>query len=106
MSDGRKVPERNAPPESSEGSPSSPQRTVSSPGMPRVPSTPGMPRAVTNPGMRAISAARTAPAAEKKPEGQVSKRLASEASNQFLNVLSILKELVQDFRGSDRFVKY
>jgi hypothetical protein len=96
MSDGRKVPERNAPPEdSSEPSSAAPQRTVSSPGMPRVP---------TNPGMRVMSAARTAPV-EKKPEGQVSKRIASEASNQFLNGLSMLKERVQDFRTSDRFFK-
>jgi hypothetical protein len=55
--------------------------------------------------MRAMSAARTAPPG-KKADGQVSQRLASEASNQFLNILSMLKELVQDFRGSDRFVKY
>ncbi|WP_224248900.1 hypothetical protein [Hyalangium gracile] len=63
-----------------------------------------MPRAVTNPGMRAMSAARTTPVT-KKPEGPVGKRVASEASNQLLNALSVLKELVQDFRGSDRFVK-
>jgi hypothetical protein len=54
--------------------------------------------------MRAISAARTAPV-EKKPDGKVSKRVASEASNQLLNALAIVKELVQDFRGSDGFVK-
>lgn len=64
-----------------------------------------MPRTVTNPGgMKALSAARAAPV-EKKPDGQVSKRLASEASNQFLNALAIVKELAQDFRGSDRYVK-
>ncbi len=95
MSEGRKVPEHNAPPAGGSESPGAPQRTVSSPGMPRT---------VTNPGMRAISAARTAPV-EKKPDGKVSKRLASEASNQLLNALAIVKELVQDFRGSDRFVK-
>jgi len=72
--------------------------------MPRVPTNPGIPRTVTNPGMRAVSAARPAPAG-KKPEGQVRERLASEASNQLLNALSVVKELVQDFRGSDKFVK-
>ena len=83
MSEGRKVPEQNAPPPAS---------------------NPGPPRTVTNPGMRAISAARAAPAS-KKPEGPVGKRLASEASNQLLNAISVIKELVQDFRGSDGFAK-
>lgn len=95
MSDGRKVPDQNAPPAGSSDSGAAPQRTVSSPGMPRVP---------TNPNMRAISAARTGPVA-KKPEGQVSKRIASEASNQFLNGLSMLKEMFADFQSSDRFFK-
>ncbi len=35
----------------------------------------------------------------------MSQRLASEASNVFLNTLSVLKEKVQDFRESDRFFK-
>jgi hypothetical protein len=66
-----------------------------------------MPRAVTNPGgMKAISAARTAPAEKKAPEGPVGQRLASGASNVFLNGLSVLKEMVQDFREQDRFFKY
>jgi hypothetical protein len=65
-----------------------------------------MPRAVTNPGMKAISAARAAPAEKKGPQGAVRERLASEASNVFLNALSILKEMVQDFREQDRFFKY
>ncbi|MFL5346612.1 MAG: hypothetical protein ACJ8AT_17670 [Hyalangium sp.] len=96
MSEGRKVPEQSAPPTEGPESSGAPPRTVSSPGIPRT---------VTNPGgMRAISAARAAPV-EKKPDGKVSKRLASEASNQFLNALSIVKELAQDFRGSDWFVK-
>jgi hypothetical protein len=65
-----------------------------------------MPRAVTNPGMKALSAARAAPTEKKGPQGQVRERLASEASNVFLNALSILKEMVQDFREQDRFFKY
>ncbi|HEX8703553.1 MAG TPA: hypothetical protein VF815_32255, partial [Myxococcaceae bacterium] len=103
MSDGRKVPERSAPQEGDEGTPSTPQRRVSSPGMPRTPTNPGVPRAVTNPGMKAISAARTGPAEKKTPDGQVSQRLASEASNVFLNTLSVLKEKVQEFRESDQY---
>ncbi len=106
MSDGRKVPERSAPQENPEGTPSSPQRTVSSPGMPRVPTNPGgIPRAVTNPGMKALSAARTTPVEKKAPEGPASQRLASEASNVFLNTLSILKEKVQELREQDQFFK-
>lgn len=95
MSDGRKVPDQNAPPAGSSDSAAAPQRTISSPGMPRVP---------TNPNMRAMSAARTGPTG-KKAEGQVGQRIASEASNQFLNGLSMLKEMFQDFRSSDRFFK-
>jgi hypothetical protein len=95
MSDGRKVPEHNAPPEEGSESSGAAPRTGSNP-----------PRTVTNPGgMRVMSAARAAPSAS-KPDGKVSKRLASEASNQFLNALSVVKELVQDFSGSDRYVKY
>jgi hypothetical protein len=105
MSDGRKVPEQSAPPEGTEGTPSTPQRTVSSPGMPRV-SSPGM--RVSNPSMKALSAARTAPPPPeaKLPPGQVRERLTSGASNVFLNALSIMKEMVQDFREQDRFFKY
>jgi hypothetical protein len=55
--------------------------------------------------MRVMSAARAAPA-EKKAEGPVGKRLASEASNQALNVFSILKEKLEEFRASDRYFKY
>lgn len=106
MSDGRKVPEHNAPPADPQDSPSSPQRTASSPGMPRVPSRSDMPRTTPHPGsMRVLNAARAEPIA-KKAEGPVGKRLASEASNVFLNTLSVLKEMVQDFREQDRFFKY
>jgi hypothetical protein len=104
MSDGRKVPDHNAPPAGSSDPSAAPQRTISSPGMPRVPTNPGMPRIPTNPNMRAMSAARTGPV-EKKSEGQVGKRIASEASNQLLNGLALLKEMFQDFRSSDQFFK-
>lgn len=96
MSDGRKVPERSAPPADGAEPSSAPQRTVSSPGLPRV---------TTNPGMRVMTAARAATPAEKKAEGPVGKRLASEASNQALNLFSILKEKWEEFRASDRFFK-
>lgn len=90
MSDARKVPERSAPPPAKPGAaPSSPNvRTVSNPGT-----------------MRVMSAARAAPIQE-EPKGPLSKRLVSEASNAALNGVSILKELVQDFRERDRFFKF
>jgi hypothetical protein len=100
MSDGRKVPEQSAPPAEGEELSPAPQR-VSSPGMPRV-SSPGM--RVSSAGMKVMTAARTAPL-EKKAEGPVGKRLASEASNQALNIFSILKERLEEFRTSDRFFK-
>lgn len=90
MSDGRKSP-----------------RTTSNPGtQPRTPTSPGMPRAPTSPGMRVMSAARTAPLQKSEQSGPLSKRLAGEASNQALNALSIVKEMVGDFRQRDRFFKY
>jgi hypothetical protein len=101
MSDGRKVPEHNAPPEEGAESSPAPPRTPTNPGMPRV-SSPGM--RVSSAGMKVMTAARTAPV-EKKAEGPVGKRLASEASNQALNVVSILKEKLEEFRSSDRFTK-
>ncbi len=92
MSDGRKPP----------------PRTASNPGtQPRTPTNPGMPRTPTNPGaLRVMSAARTEPLQKQKADGPLGKRLAGEASNQFLNALSIFKELVAGFRQQDRFFKY
>jgi hypothetical protein len=101
MSDGPKLPEHSDPPGEAEA-PSEPPRRMSNPGMPRT-SSPGM--RLSNPGMKAMSAARATPLDKRAPEGPVGKRLASGASNQFLNALSIIKEMLQDFRGSDRFVK-
>lgn len=69
--------------------------------MPRV-SNPGM--RVSSAGMKVVTAARTAPL-DKKAEGPVGKRLASEASNQALNVFSILKEKLEEVRGSDGYFK-
>ncbi|HZI11476.1 MAG TPA: hypothetical protein VE153_13925, partial [Myxococcus sp.] len=71
-------------------------------------SNPGtQPRTPTDPGnLRVMSAARTAPLQKGKAEGPLGKRLAGEASNQLLNGLSILKEMLGDFRQQDRFFKY
>jgi hypothetical protein len=59
---------------------------------------------VSSAGMKVVTAARAAPL-DKKAEGPVGKRLASEASNQALNVFSILKEKLEDVRGSDSYFK-
>ncbi|WP_237080387.1 hypothetical protein [Myxococcus xanthus] len=65
-----------------------------------------MPRAPSQSNLRVMSAARTEPLLKEKPDGPLGKRLAGDASNHLLNGLSILKELVADFRRSDRFFKY
>ncbi len=89
MSDARKAPERSVPP-----APAKPGAAPSSTST----------RTVTGQ-MKVMSAARAAPVQE-EAKGPVGKRLASEASNAALNVFSILKELVQDFRERDRFFKF
>jgi len=73
-----------------------PKRPVPSPGM-RTPSNPGT--------MKAVSAARAQPLAP-KTEALTSDRLKSGAANTALNVLSIFRELWEDFRSSNRFFKY
>ncbi|WP_237079491.1 hypothetical protein [Myxococcus xanthus] len=65
-----------------------------------------MPRAPSQSNLRVMSAARAEPLLKEKPDGPLGKRLAGDASNHLLNGLSILKELVADFRRSDRFFKY
>ncbi|MBU8897374.1 hypothetical protein KRR26_17290 [Corallococcus sp. M34] len=70
------------------------------------PTSGSQPRTPTNPqGMRVMSAARTAPQ-NQKGDAALGKRVASEASNVFLNGLAILKEMVADFSQRDRFFKY
>jgi hypothetical protein len=56
--------------------------------------------------MRVMTAQRAAPLQKEKVEGPLGKRLAGEASNHLLNGLSILKEMLADFRQQDRFFKY
>ena len=64
--------------------------------MPRSPSS------QTNP--RVMSASRSEPLP--KEQEDIRKRLKSGGANAALNALSILKEMVQDFREQDRFFKY
>lgn len=106
MSDARKPPPSGTQPPRTASNPGTLPRTPTNPGMPRTPTNPGMPRTPTSPGMpRVMSAARAAPL-DAKAEGPLGKRVASEASNVFLNALSILKEMAADFRQRDRFFKY
>lgn len=70
-------------------------------------SSPGLPSASssqTNP--RAMSAARSAPLAKDERPEDIRKRLKSEGANVALNALSVVKEMVSDFRQQDRFFKY
>ncbi|NOJ81257.1 hypothetical protein [Myxococcus xanthus] len=97
MSDGRKPPQPGTQP---------PRAASPSGSQPRTPTNPGMPRAPSQSNLRVMSAARAEPLLKEKPDGPLGKRLAGDASNHLLNGLSILKELVADFRRSDRFFKY
>ncbi|NVJ00436.1 hypothetical protein HV824_20245 [Myxococcus sp. AM009] len=97
MSDGRKPPPPGTQP---------PRAASPSGSQPRTPTNPGMPRAPSQSNLRVMSAARAEPLQKEKPDGPLGKRLAGDASNHLLNGLSILKELVADFRQSDRFFKY
>ncbi len=99
MSDGAKPPQQGQPPgpqRTTSGTATPVQRTASGTGMPRVSST-------SNP--RVMTAARTEPLA-KEPEAPLGKRLQSEASNLGLNLVSMAKDAVEDFRRRDRFFKY
>ena len=74
-----------------------PRRTGSSPALPSGSSS------TTNP--RVMSAARSAPL-PKEQQGAIGERLKSEGANVALNALSVVKEMVADFRQQDRFFKY
>ncbi|ABF91888.1 hypothetical protein MXAN_3328 [Myxococcus xanthus DK 1622] len=97
MSDGRKPSQPGTQP---------PRAASPSGSQPRTPTSPGMPRAPSQSNLRVMSAARAEPLVKEKPDGPLGKRLAGDASNHLLNGVSILKELVADFRRSDRFFKY
>jgi hypothetical protein len=55
--------------------------------------------------MRAVSAARAQPLAQAQP-GSTGTRLKSGAADTALNALSLLRDVWEDFRSSDRFFKY
>ena len=73
----------------------------------RPSSQPPSPRpSVSNPGLQAVrTAARAQPLAPEQ-QGPASKRLQEGAVDTLLNSVSILGEVIEDFRSSDRFFKY
>lgn len=73
---------------------------------PARPSAPPRPASVSNPRLQAVqSAARAQPLAPVE-RGLSGKRLREGAADTLLNSFSILGEVVEDFRSSDRFFKY
>lgn len=77
---------------------------VSSTTNPRMSSTTN-PRVSSTTNPRVMSAARTAPLPKEQQEA-IAQRLKSESANAALNAVSIVKEMVGDFRQQDRFFKY
>lgn len=69
-----------------------------------TPSSSNVPR-VSQTNLRVMTAARTAPL-PKEQQGALGQKLKSESANVALNALSIVKEMLQDFRQQDRFFKY
>ncbi|MFT3708533.1 MAG: hypothetical protein QM817_12850 [Archangium sp.] len=71
----------------------------------RQPSQPPRP-SVSNPNLQAVrTAARSQPLAPEQ-KGPTAARLKEGAADTLLNSISILGEVVEDFRNSDRFFKY
>ncbi|PTL76838.1 hypothetical protein [Vitiosangium sp. GDMCC 1.1324] len=70
-----------------------------------TPSSSNVPR-VSQTNLRVMTAARTAPLPKEQQQGPLGQKLKSESANVALNALSIVKEMVQDFRQQDRFFKY
>lgn len=71
----------------------------------RAPSQPPRP-SVSNPNLQAVrTAARSQPLAP-EARGPAATRLKEGAADTLLNSISILGEVVEDFRNSDRFFKY
>lgn len=63
-------------------------------------------RTITNPGaFKVVTAAREQPLPEQRP-ALSKERLKESAADTALNALSILREVWEDFRSSDRFFKY
>jgi hypothetical protein len=74
----------------------------------RQPSQPPNPRpSVSNPHLQAVrSASRAQPLAPEEKKGPASERLKEGVADTVLNSFSILSEVVEDFKSSDRFFKY
>lgn len=73
---------------------------------PSRPSSPPRPPSVSNPGLRAVSASRPHPLAGEAPKKLNRERLQEGAVDTLLNSVSILGEVLEDFRRSDRYFKY
>jgi len=56
--------------------------------------------------MRAVSASRLQPLPDEPPQKMTKERLQEGAADTILNTFSILGEVVEDFKNSDRFFKY
>ncbi len=62
---------------------------------------------ITDPNLKKVqSAARAAPLAPDAPQAMTRARLQEGAADVVLNAVSILRDVVDDFRNSDRFFKY
>lgn len=73
----------------------------------RAPSNPPSSPGPSNPRMRAVqSASRAQPLAAEAPQKMNRERLQEGAIDTILNSVSILGEVIEDFRSSDRFFKY
>ena len=109
MSDGAKPPQGQPPGQqrTTSGTATPAQRTASATGIPaqRTASGTGIPRVSSTSNPRVMTAARTEPL-PKEPEAPLGKRLQSEASNLGLNLVSMAKDALEDFRRRDRFFKY
>lgn len=93
----------NQPPGS--GDPHEPELELDLPPPPRS-ATPAPRPSMSNPGLAAVrSAARAQPLAA-APQKATSARLKENASDTVLNAFSILSEVLDDFKSSDRFFKY
>lgn len=73
---------------------------------PPRPSSPSRPPTASNPNLRAVSASRLQPLPDEPPKKLTKERLREGAIDTILNSFSILGEVVEDFRRSDRFFKY
>jgi hypothetical protein len=73
---------------------------------PLRPPAPGLPSSTSNPNSRAVSASRLEPLPGEASRQLTKERLQEGAADTVLNSVSILAEVIEDFRRSDRFFKY